>query len=57
MHGLTLLVLLLAITVFGVVLFRLMHLPPILGYLFVGVVVGPNSFGLLPDNETTSHFA
>lgn len=57
MHGLTLLVVLLAFAVFGVVVFRLMHLPPILGYLFVGVMVGPHSFGLLPDDENTSHLA
>ncbi|TDR30813.1 cation:proton antiporter [Hydromonas duriensis] len=57
MHGLTFLILLLAVTVLGVVLFRLMHLPPVLGYLFVGVLVGPHSFGLLPDTEDTSHLA
>lgn len=57
MHGLTLIVALLAISVIGVVLFRLMHLPPILGYLFVGVVIGPHSLGLLPTSTETAHLA
>ena len=57
MHGLTLIVALLGISVLGVVLFRLMHLPPILGYLFVGVIIGPHSFGLFATSETTAHLA
>lgn len=34
-----------------------MQLPPVLGYLFVGLLVGPHSFGLLPDNDKTAHLA
>jgi len=34
-----------------VVLFRRLHLPPILGYLIVGVVIGPRAAGLVPETE------
>lgn len=57
MHGLNLIVALLGISVIGVVLFRLMHLPPILGYLFVGVVIGPHAVGLFSTSESTEHLA
>ncbi len=36
-------------------LFRWLGLSPILGYLTVGLLVGPNGLGWLPDNEQT-HF-
>lgn len=57
MHGLTLIVALLAISVLGVVAFRLIHLPPILGYLFVGVAIGPHAAGLFATSEQTAHLA
>lgn len=57
MSGLTLIVVLLSIAVFAVVLFRLMHLPPVLGYLSVGVLIGPHSFGLFPSSDATAHLA
>ena len=38
--------LLLAAAVAGVVLFRMMHLPPMLGYLVVGILIGPHGFGM-----------
>ena len=41
---------LLLASVAGVVLFRVLNLPPMLGYLTVGIVVGPNAFGLIPDS-------
>ncbi|MCB1877965.1 MAG: cation:proton antiporter [Chromatiales bacterium] len=43
--------LLLAVAVFTVALFRRIHLPPILGYLFVGVMLGPHALGLLQESE------
>ncbi|MGL4766671.1 MAG: cation:proton antiporter [Formosimonas sp.] len=57
MSGLSLIVVLLTIAVMAVVLFRLMHLPPILGYLSVGVLIGPHAFALLPSSETATHLA
>ena len=40
---------LLAAAVLVVVLFRSLGLPPLIGYLIVGVAVGPNALGLAPD--------
>ena len=57
MQGLSLIVLFLSIVVAAVVLFRLLHLPPILGYLTVGVLIGPYVLGVLPDPESVRHFA
>lgn len=44
---------LLAAAVLGVVAFRMMHLPPMLGYLLVGILLGPHAFGLAEENKTT----
>lgn len=52
---LTLLYLLAA--VLGVVLCRLAKLPPILGYLLVGVVIGPNTLGLAHDDAGVRYLA
>ncbi len=52
---LTLLYLLAA--VLGVVLCRLMKLPPMLGYLAVGVVIGPNALALAKDSAGVRHLA
>jgi CPA2 family monovalent cation:H+ antiporter-2 len=35
----------------------MMHLPPMLGYLIVGILLGPYGFGLAEDNETTHTLA
>ncbi|MCH8179436.1 MAG: cation:proton antiporter, partial [Proteobacteria bacterium] len=43
--------------VVGVVLCRLMKLPPMLGYLAVGVVIGPNALALAQNSEDISHLA
>ena len=43
--------------VVGVVVFRLIHLPPMLGYLVVGIVIGPHALGLATDLESTRHLA
>lgn len=48
---------LLAAAVLGVVAFRTLNLPPMLGYLLVGVLVGPHALGLAEDNATTSELA
>ena len=40
-----------------VVVFRRMHLPPILGYLIVGVVIGPRALGLVPETDAQNLLA
>lgn len=41
---------LLALSVLAVAFLRRVHLPPILGYLFVGVIAGPHALGWIPDS-------
>jgi monovalent cation:H+ antiporter-2, CPA2 family len=41
--------------VLGVVLFRSWKLPPMLGYLTVGVVIGPNALALAGNAQTMQH--
>jgi monovalent cation:H+ antiporter-2, CPA2 family len=48
---------LLTAAVLGVVAFRMMQLPPMLGYLAVGVLIGPHALGLAEDNATTHMLA
>jgi CPA2 family monovalent cation:H+ antiporter-2 len=48
---------LLLASVAGVVLFRFLNLPPMLGYLTVGIVVGPHALGIAPDSERAQHLA
>jgi monovalent cation:H+ antiporter-2, CPA2 family len=48
---------LLGAAVLGVVAFRMLQLPPMLGYLAVGIVIGPYGLGLAKENETTSTLA
>ncbi|MQA23502.1 monovalent cation:proton antiporter family protein [Rugamonas rivuli] len=43
--------LLLGSAVLGVVAFRMMHLPPMLGYLAVGILIGPHALGLAESSE------
>jgi CPA2 family monovalent cation:H+ antiporter-2 len=38
-----------------VVLFRSLHLPPLLGYLLVGIAVGPYALAWIPDTEEGRH--
>ena len=47
-HSLILILTLLAAAVVVVVVCRLVRLPPILGYLLVGMAVGPHALGLGP---------
>lgn len=42
---------LLAISVFFVGIFRRLKLPPLLGYLFVGIVAGPRALGWFDDSD------
>src|SRR5471030_1974584 len=49
--------LLLGSAVLGVVAFRMMHLPPMLGYLAVGILIGPHALGLAEQNEATHGLA
>src|SRR5690349_5306599 len=46
---LELILLYLAAAIAGVVAFRLLRLPPVLGYLVAGVVMGPNALELTHD--------
>ena len=58
MHSaLELTLLLLGAAVLGVVVFRRLHLPPMLGYLAVGTLIGPHGFGWAEDNATTHTLA
>ena len=41
--------------VIGVVLCRLLKLPPMLGYLAVGVVIGPHALALAKDSASVRH--
>ena len=43
--------------VIGVVLFRILHLPPMLGYLVVGIAIGPHALALASNLEGTQHLA
>src|SRR4051812_20742040 len=55
--GLELTLLLLGSAVLGVVAFRMLHLPPMLGYLTVGILIGPHTLGLAENNVTTHALA
>ena len=48
---------LLASAVAGVLAFRVLRLPPILGYLAVGVLIGPHALGFASDDSTVKDFA
>jgi monovalent cation:H+ antiporter-2, CPA2 family len=49
--------LLLGASVLGVVGFRMLQLPPMLGYLVVGILIGPHALGLTQDDATTNRLA
>ncbi|MFM8391798.1 MAG: cation:proton antiporter, partial [Methylophilaceae bacterium] len=48
---------LLTSAVLGVALFRALHLPAMLAYFLVGILLGPKTFGLLPDSGANREFA
>ena len=54
---LELVLILLACAVSVVVAFRSLRLPPLLGYLLVGVAVGPFALAWIPDTEEGRHLA
>ncbi|MES3024552.1 MAG: monovalent cation:proton antiporter-2 (CPA2) family protein [Pseudomonadota bacterium] len=55
--GLELTLVLLGSAVLGVVAFRMLHLPPMLGYLAVGILIGPHALGMADNNHTTHTLA
>ena len=57
MNALELTLLYLLAAVLGVVGFRFMKLPPMLGYLVAGVVIGPNALGLAQNSQGMRHLA
>ena len=48
---------LLAAAVMVVILFRVLKLPAMLGYLLVGIVIGPHGLGMIPDTAGTRNLA
>jgi CPA2 family monovalent cation:H+ antiporter-2 len=54
---LELILLYLVAAVAGVVVCRLIKLPPMLGYLAVGVLIGPNTMALAQDSAAVEHLA
>lgn len=58
MHGnLFLILLLLVSAVCAVALFRVLRLPAMLAYFFVGLILGPHNFGILSDTEASRELA
>jgi len=58
MHNtLQLILILLAVAVLVVVLCRLLKLPVTLGYLIVGIVIGPHALGWIPDTQQARYLA
>ena len=51
------LLILLAFAVVIVVICRSLKLPAMLGYLIVGILIGPNALGLISSSEETNHLA
>jgi CPA2 family monovalent cation:H+ antiporter-2 len=56
-NTLLLILLLLAASVVVVAMCRSLRLPPILGYLVVGVALGPHALGVVPNDEATRKLA
>ena len=57
LSSLELVLVLLATAVMSVVAFRLLHLPPILGYLLAGIAIGPHALGWIPEASEALHLA
>ncbi len=55
MSALELTILYLLAAVLGVVTFRSLKLPPMLGYLTVGVIIGPNALALADKSDSMRH--
>ncbi|WP_435627702.1 monovalent cation:proton antiporter-2 (CPA2) family protein [Candidatus Ferrigenium straubiae] len=56
-NTLSLVLILLATAVLVVVLCRILHLPVMLGYLVVGILIGPHALAWIPDAQGTRHLA
>ena len=56
-HTLLLILLLLAASVVVVTICRNARLPPILGYLLVGIALGPHALAVVPDDAATRKLA
>ncbi len=56
-NSLSLVLILLATAVLVVVVCRVLKLPVMLGYLTVGILIGPHAFGWIPDTPSTRHLA
>jgi CPA2 family monovalent cation:H+ antiporter-2 len=54
-HALELVLVLLASAVLAVVVFRTLGLPPLLGYLIVGVAIGPHALGWITEDRSTAY--
>ena len=57
LSALSLVLLLLGASVMAVVVFRRFNLPPVLGYLFVGSVIGPHALNLMNDVHRAEYLA
>ena len=57
MSALSLVLLLLGASVFAVVICRRFNLPPVLGYLLVGSLIGPHAFNLMADVHRAEYLA
>lgn len=57
MGTLPVILMLLGASVISVIVFRRLTLPPILGYLMVGALIGPNAFDLLENTSSANHLA
>lgn len=57
MSALSLVLLLLGASVLAVVVFRRLNLPPVLGYLLVGTLIGPHAFNLMDDVHRFEYLA
>src|ERR1035437_3230102 len=56
-NTLQLVIILLASAVFVVAVFRSFGMPPLLGYLIVGVLIGPHALGWIPASREASYLA
>jgi CPA2 family monovalent cation:H+ antiporter-2 len=56
-NSLQFVLILLAAAVLVVVLFRILRLPAMLGYLIVGMLIGPHALGWIPETPGTHHLA
>jgi CPA2 family monovalent cation:H+ antiporter-2 len=57
LSALSLVLLLLGASVLAVVIFRRFNLPPVLGYLLVGSVIGPHALNLMRDMQRVEYIA